>query len=217
MAGQFTGFWEFLRAVAVHLNTLLTGCVILFVVGLLEKYLLKRPISWKWEAVILTCFVLFACFQAWRDQYERANTLRGKISSIPSPPVQVTVQNTVPPARVIIQPPAKPTTMDIRESPCSNPIPFSQERFRPTSPPYQPGFIYGSRATLVLNGVKGQLCRIRVFADSTIESMDIRGVSSYTASGSGRMRNLEMACPAQLHLTLLGTSPTKFVCVDAIK
>jgi hypothetical protein len=217
MASLFTALWAFLGAVAVHLNTLVTGCVILFVVGLLEKYVFKRPISWKSETAILLCFVLFACFQAWRDQYQRANTLQTRMSSISSPPVQVTVQNTVPPAQVIIQPFAKPMRTDITESPCSNPIRFSQERFRPTSPPYQPGFIYGSRATLVLNGEKGRLCRVRVFADNTIEGMDISGVGSYSVSGSGRMRNLEMICPVELHLMLLGTSPIKLVCVDAIK
>jgi hypothetical protein len=35
---------------------------------------------------------------------------------------------------------------NIAESPCSNPIAFNQERFRPTNPPYQPHFLYDARA-----------------------------------------------------------------------
>ena len=43
--------------------------------------------------------------------------------------------------------PAKTTAeKNITESPCSNPIKLTQERFRPTSPPYQPHFLYGARA-----------------------------------------------------------------------
>jgi hypothetical protein len=44
------------------------GTVSLFV---LQVFVLKKPISKTWYAVILFGFLLFACFQAWEEEYKR--------------------------------------------------------------------------------------------------------------------------------------------------
>jgi hypothetical protein len=70
-------------------------------IGIFERHILKRPISLKTEIGVLLVFVFFACFQTWRDQYERANGLQSTLTSKPSqPPFQVNVL----PAQVIVQP-----------------------------------------------------------------------------------------------------------------
>lgn len=52
-----------------HLVTLLAGCAVTVIMAVIEKRILKRAISLKLEIGVLMCFVLFACFQTWRDQY----------------------------------------------------------------------------------------------------------------------------------------------------
>jgi hypothetical protein len=89
---MFDHFWLFLQAVWVHAITLAAGCVVTVVLGIIEKRVLRRPISLRVEIGILLAFVFFACFQAWRDQYEIA----AKVNQ--APPIQITNQVTVPPA-----------------------------------------------------------------------------------------------------------------------
>ena len=86
----FNHFWLFLGAVWVHAITLAAGCVVTVVINLLEKYVIKKTLGWKVDLAILLAFVFFACFQAWRDQYEVAV----KVNQNPS--IQIT--NNVPPA-----------------------------------------------------------------------------------------------------------------------
>lgn len=104
---MFSHFWLFLQAVAVHTVTLAAGCVVTVLIGLLEKHVFKRTLTWKGDLAILLCFVFFACFQAWRDEYEKA----AKVTA--TPPVQITnevhVPPTNPPAINFIPPVPKPT------------------------------------------------------------------------------------------------------------
>ena len=44
--------------------------------GLIQKYGLKKPLTVKWEVAILAAFVFFAGFQAWQDQYKENETSR---------------------------------------------------------------------------------------------------------------------------------------------
>jgi hypothetical protein len=52
-----------------HIFTLLAGCGATVVLGLIQKYVVKKPLSPKWEITILAAFVFFAGFQAWRDEH----------------------------------------------------------------------------------------------------------------------------------------------------
>lgn len=99
MSNPFHHFWLFLYAVWDHAVTLAAGCVVTVMLGIIEKRILKRPVSAKVEVGILLAFVFFACFQAWRDQYEKAKN----IATVPT--VQITMPPiTVPPAQVVITP-----------------------------------------------------------------------------------------------------------------
>jgi hypothetical protein len=69
MHNPFNGFPPFIGAIFDHLFTLLAGCTVTVLIGIFEKRVLKRAISLKVEIAILLCFVFFACFQAWHDQY----------------------------------------------------------------------------------------------------------------------------------------------------
>src|SRR6266487_826909 len=68
MANPFSGLTVFIVAVLSHVLTLLAGCVATVMLGILEKHVLKRPLSVKVEIGVLACFAFFACFQAWKDQ-----------------------------------------------------------------------------------------------------------------------------------------------------
>ncbi|HEV2323156.1 MAG TPA: hypothetical protein VGS10_04295 [Terracidiphilus sp.] len=57
----FLTLWE-------HVSTLLAGCGATVVLGILQKYVFKKPLSLKWELTILAAFIFFATFQAWRDK-----------------------------------------------------------------------------------------------------------------------------------------------------
>src|ERR1700730_4321502 len=98
MPNPFHHFWLFTYAVGDHAFTLAAGCVLTVVINLIEKYAMGgKRLPLKADIAILLVFVFFACFQAWRDEYEIA-------SKVPpaSPPVQVTNQVTVPPAQVVV-------------------------------------------------------------------------------------------------------------------
>jgi len=105
MANPFGGLLIFLLAIISHVVTLAAGCVVTVVIGLLEKHVLKRSLSLKWEIAILLGFVFFACFQAWRDQYQRANELAQHPVNNP-PSIQFAPQINIPPPKVeVIGPP----------------------------------------------------------------------------------------------------------------
>jgi hypothetical protein len=114
---------------------------------------------------------------------------------------------------------AKPQE-NITESPCSNPLKFAQERFRPTYPPYPAHLLYGARTVLQFNGNKNQICRFRVVADKPIEGMDIKPLG-YSVSGSGHVRDCELSCQLgekkEVEIRILATAPITFVCIDSIK
>ncbi len=96
---MFNHFWLFLQAVWGHAVTLAAGCIVTVVLGIIEKRVLKRPISLRVEIGILLAFVFFACFQAWQDEYERAQ----KVPTVPT--IQVTIPPIViPPAQVVVTP-----------------------------------------------------------------------------------------------------------------
>jgi hypothetical protein len=101
MTNPFQHFLLFIWAVLNQVVTLAAGCAITVLIGIIEKRVLKRPISLKLEIGILLAFVFFACFQTWRDQYSRGNGLQTTLSQKPSQPQ---VQVNVPPAQVIITP-----------------------------------------------------------------------------------------------------------------
>jgi hypothetical protein len=100
MANPFQHFLLFLWAVLNQVVTLAAGCAVTVLIGIIEKRVLKRPISIKLEIGILLAFVFFACFQTWRDQYARAQGLQTTLNQKPAQPQ---VQVNVPPPTVIIQ------------------------------------------------------------------------------------------------------------------
>ena len=65
-----------------HLVTLLAGCAVTVIMAVIEKRILKRAISLKLEIGVLICFVLFACFQTWRDQYTSSEWRRQRILTL---------------------------------------------------------------------------------------------------------------------------------------
>src|SRR2546429_91685 len=65
-------FGLFLGAVWDHAITLAAGCIVTVMLGIIEKRILKRSVSVRTEIGILLAFILFACFQAWRDQFKEA-------------------------------------------------------------------------------------------------------------------------------------------------
>jgi hypothetical protein len=98
VSNPFAHLWLFILAVWVHAITLAAGCVVTVGINLFEKHILKRTIPLKVDLAILLAFVFFACFQAWRDQYERVTTVQATPTiHVAMPPI------TIPPATVIIQ------------------------------------------------------------------------------------------------------------------
>lgn len=105
MTNPFVHFWVFFLALWAHVITLVSGCVVTFMIGLLEKHVLKRPISVKFEIAVLLSFLFFACFQAWRDQYDKA------VNGPPAANIQFSPIINVPPTQVIINPnPSQPSS-----------------------------------------------------------------------------------------------------------
>jgi hypothetical protein len=107
----------------------------------------------------------------------------------------------------------------IPESPCSNPIKFKQESFRPTNPPYAEHFLYGARATFQMSSnTEHKTCRFRIVADNPIEGGDFEPSSS---SGAGRVRTVEVSCEPEtsktIELKIFGTGPIAFNCIDALR
>ena len=98
MVKTLSDLWIFLWAVISHTVTLLAGCAATVMLGIIEKYILKRSLSLKASVGIFLGFVFFACFQAWRATYQQANSARTQTTA----PVQVTVPITVPPAQIIM-------------------------------------------------------------------------------------------------------------------
>jgi hypothetical protein len=69
MHNPFPLIFDFILGILGHFITLLAGCAATVAWSFTEKRILKRPISFKLEIGILLSFLLFACFQTWRDQY----------------------------------------------------------------------------------------------------------------------------------------------------
>jgi hypothetical protein len=90
MSNPFAHIWLFTILVLSHIVTLAAGCVVTVLIGIIEKHVFKRPVSLKVEIGVFLLFLFFACFQTWRDEYEKA-----KISIPPAPVIQITV----PPAQ----------------------------------------------------------------------------------------------------------------------
>jgi hypothetical protein len=107
MSNPFQFFHLFILSVGDHMFTLAAGCVLTVVIGIIEKYALKRPVSWKVDIVVLLLFVFFACFEAWRDQYRLAQK-----ATTTQPPVQIAQTINVPPATVIIEQAGTPPAQD---------------------------------------------------------------------------------------------------------
>jgi hypothetical protein len=69
MDNPFQFLLLFVYSVGDHAFTLAGGCLVTVLLGIIQKYVLRREVSWKVDIGVLLAFVLFACFQAWRDQY----------------------------------------------------------------------------------------------------------------------------------------------------
>ena len=63
--------WTFVVSVGENWVTILAGCMATVMVGLFEKYALKRKLSGRAELFALLCFLFFAAFQAWRVEYKK--------------------------------------------------------------------------------------------------------------------------------------------------
>jgi hypothetical protein len=59
----------FLQDVWRHWVAIMEGSVATVLLGVYQSFILKKPISKAWYAVVLNGFLLFACFQAWEEQY----------------------------------------------------------------------------------------------------------------------------------------------------
>jgi hypothetical protein len=111
MANPFDHFTVFLFGVGVHFLTLFAGCAVTAMVTLVDKFgppWLKGKLTRKFDLAVAILFLIFACFQAWHDQYERAE----KMVSTQAPGIIV---NT-PEPRVIYQPAPTPKTSPPRIS-----------------------------------------------------------------------------------------------------
>ena len=97
MSGTFDHLSEFLFDVWSHTATLAAGCVLTVLLVLFQKYVLKRPLSWRVDLAVFASFVFFASFQAWHDQYQRVETVWR-----PAESPRITVN--VPPAQFFPQP-----------------------------------------------------------------------------------------------------------------
>ena len=113
MANPFDHFGLFLGAVWEHSLTLATGCVITVLVTYIEKHWRKKSFPLKVDVAILLGFVFFACFQAWHDEYKRAD-------AVLHPPVMPPVIVNVPPLpapQVVVEPQQAPPSASIKAAP----------------------------------------------------------------------------------------------------
>ena len=62
---------QYFIALMGHIFTLAAGCFATVVLGLFQKYVLRRPLTPKWEIAIFLCFVFFAGFEAWQDEHRQ--------------------------------------------------------------------------------------------------------------------------------------------------
>jgi hypothetical protein len=97
MSNPFQYFIIFLFGIYDHLFTLLAGCVVTVVIGIIEKRILKRPLSLKLEVGVLLAFVFFASFQAWREQYRSAKQVPTLQAQVQDQATQITNLKTNPP------------------------------------------------------------------------------------------------------------------------
>jgi len=109
MSSPFEHFLGFLYAVLSHTVTLAVGLIATLVMGIIEKHLLKRPISVKVGVAIFAAFVLFAGFQTWRDRYNRTNGLQYPLNQNPTQPQ---AQVNVPQAQVMATPSIPPISTE---------------------------------------------------------------------------------------------------------
>lgn len=61
---------QYFVALLDHVFTLGAGCVATVMLGIIQKYVLRKPLTPRWEIAIFLCFVFFAGFQAWHDEYK---------------------------------------------------------------------------------------------------------------------------------------------------
>ena len=85
MSNPFEFLHLFMFAVGDHILTLAAGCVVTILIGLIEKYVVKRQVSWKADIAILLVFLFFACFQAWRDEHRKAINTQAEIERLAKP------------------------------------------------------------------------------------------------------------------------------------
>ena len=96
----------FLEAVLNHFFTLAAGCAVTVAAEWSQRYWLKRERTWKLDLGLVLIFILFACFQAWQDQYVRSESLNSQLAAKPAPTSSVSVYVppiTVPPAQVVVE------------------------------------------------------------------------------------------------------------------
>lgn len=85
MSSGFAEVWAYILALVGHTVTLLAGCGATVMLGLIQKYGLKKPLSVKWEIAILGVFVFFAGFQAWQNEHEKVETITAQLQKTTAP------------------------------------------------------------------------------------------------------------------------------------
>ena len=77
---RMVNVWLFVKAVFIHWYTLVGGCVLIVLLGLVERWRgIPVPNIVYWGAIIILVFV--ACYQAWLTEHEIAEYYRGKLTA----------------------------------------------------------------------------------------------------------------------------------------
>lgn len=112
MSNPFDHFGTFLYSVWDHAFTLAAGCVFTVVITLIEKHFMNgKKLPLKADIAILLMFVLFACFQAWHDEFQKADHLQASVNAKPVEQARVDVKLpsiNIPPPTVIVEPQGAP-------------------------------------------------------------------------------------------------------------
>jgi hypothetical protein len=76
---------EYFIALLSYTFTLAAGCTATVMLGLIQKYVLKTPLTPKAEVAIFLAFVFFAGFEAWRDQHQVFVEAKANLEALSQP------------------------------------------------------------------------------------------------------------------------------------